>query len=122
MSVLETPRIYFSGQVIWDPITTNNYPQLYDETDAEPVFPKVKKKVAAYRAEAIAAVNGGSWNPDGPHRATFFDAEVSGADLGKGFVQDDPFAGSPASFKGMLVDLEPCGGSSTPLFFHATAL
>jgi hypothetical protein len=121
MSVLETPRIYFSGQVTWDPITTNNYPSLYDETDAEPVFPKVAKKVAAYRAEAIGAVNGGSWNPDGTHRATFFDALVSGADLGKGVVQDDAFAGSPANFKGMLVDLEPYGGYTSQLFFDAMA-
>jgi hypothetical protein len=121
MSVLETPRIYFSGQVTWDPITTNNTPNLYDETDAQPVFPKVAKKVAAYRAEAIAGVNGGNWNPDGTHRATFFDALVSGADLGGGVVENDPFAGSPASFKGMLVDLEPYGGYTSQLFFDAMA-
>ncbi len=119
MSVLETPRIYFSGQVTWDPITTNNYARFYDEADAEPVFPKVAKKVAAYRKEAIAAVKGLSWNPDGTHRSTFYDAEVTGADLGKGLVQDDPFAGSPANFIGMLVDLEPYGGVTSQLFFDA---
>ena len=37
MSVLETPRVYFRGQVAWDPITTNNYASFHDETSAEPV-------------------------------------------------------------------------------------
>ena len=30
MSVLDTPRIYFRGQISWDPIVTNNDPELYD--------------------------------------------------------------------------------------------
>jgi hypothetical protein len=59
MSVLETPRIYFRGQVSWDPITTNNYSQRYDEFTGETVFPQVVDKVKAFRAQAIADVAGG---------------------------------------------------------------
>jgi len=121
MSVLETPRIYFRGQVSWDPITTNNYDNYYDETDAETIFPNVQRKVAAFRKEAIAAVDPsiGSWNPHGTHRATFFDAAISGADCGAGLVTDDPFVASPANFLGMLVDAEPYGAFSSQLFFDA---
>jgi hypothetical protein len=118
MSVLETPRIYFQGQATWDPIVTNNYDTFYDETDAETIFPAAVKKVAAFRAEAIAAVGGGNWNPHGTHRATFFDSAISGADLGAGAVANDPFVGSPADFMGMLVDVEPYGAYSSQLFFN----
>ena len=38
MSVLETPRLVFRGQIAWDPITTNNYTQQYDEADARANF------------------------------------------------------------------------------------
>jgi len=120
MSVLETPRIYFRGQVSWDTITTNNTPALYDENSAEPVFPQAVRKVAAFRREAIAAVaTKGNWNPDGTHRATFFDCAISGADLGSGLVTNDPFVAAPANFLGMLVDLEPYGAFSSQLFFDA---
>ena len=37
MSVLETPRLIFRGQVTWDPIVTNNQPQQYDENDSKTV-------------------------------------------------------------------------------------
>lgn len=120
MSVLETPRIYFRGEVSWDPITTNNYDAYYDETSAEPVFPQAVRKVAEFRRDAIAAVTRkGSWNPDGTHRATFFNSVISGADLGSGLVSNDPFVGAPANFLGMLVDLEPYGAFSSQLFFDA---
>jgi len=40
MSILETPRIYFKGNISWDPVTTNNFPPAnrkaaYDEDDCE---------------------------------------------------------------------------------------
>ncbi len=119
MSVLETPRIYFRGQMAWDPIVTNNYSQFYDEIDSQTVFPTTKDKVQAFRTEAINAVVPRNWNPHGTHRSTFFDSAISGADLGGGVVQDDPFVGSPANFMGMLVDLEPYGTISSQLFFDA---
>jgi hypothetical protein len=121
MSVLETPRILFRGQIDWDPIVTNNYSDFYNEMDSETVYPKkVVDRVAAFRARAIEAVAYPkiNWNPHGTHRSTFFEASISGADLGKGTV-DDAFVGSPANFRGMLVDLEPYGAYSSQLFFDA---
>jgi hypothetical protein len=118
MSVLETPRIYFRGQVAWDPITTNNYASFYSEDPSDTVFPDAPSKVAAFRQEAIDAVaTKGNWNPHGTHRSTFFDASVTAADLGKGLITKDPFVSSPVSFIGMLVDAEPYGAYSSQLFF-----
>ena len=56
MSVLETPRLVFRGQITWDPITTNNYTQQYDEADARNNFPTNAEDVAAFRKDAIDAV------------------------------------------------------------------
>ena len=128
MSVLETPRLVFRGQITWDPITTNNYPSLYDENDSRTIFDSSAADVAAFRKEAIADVitkgQGGAnkisnWNPDGTHRATYFDTSVVGVDNGKGLSIDDPIVNCPVSFMGMLVDLEPYGSVSSQLFFDA---
>ena len=121
MSILETPRVYFKGQVTWDPIVTNNDDTFYDEGAAETVFPAAGDKVAAFRKEAIGAVNAadGNWNPHGTHRAVFYDTSVCGVDLGGGVRQDDPFVAAAVRFTGMLVDVEPYGSVSSQLFFDA---
>ena len=121
MSVLETPRILFRGQIAWDPIVTNNRKTFYDENSAETVLPNAastQQQVASFRQEAIAAVvSGGNWNPHGTHRSTFFDTEVTGVDIGMGVDTSDPFVGAPVDFVGMLVDCEPYGSVSSQLFF-----
>jgi hypothetical protein len=121
MSILETPRLYFRGQMAWDPITTNNTSSRYDEGDAVPMYGEAGT-VEQFREAAIAAgmdVVNRNWNPDGTHRSTFFDTSVSGADIGDGLVAEDPFVGAPASFTGMLVDCEPYGSVSSQLFFDS---
>jgi hypothetical protein len=119
MSVLETPRLMFRGQITFDPIVTNNRPTQYDENDARTVFNG--GDVAAFRTAAIAAVfrNGqaGNWNPDGTHRSTFFNTRITGVDIGNGPITADPIVECPVSFTGMLVDLEPYHTSSSQLFF-----
>ena len=118
MSVLETPRILFKGEIAWDPITTNNYDGYYDESKDQPVWPAESDKVKAFRQEAVGAVlSAGNWNPQGTHRSTFYNAAISGVDLGTGVVTSDPFVTSAARFRGMLVDLEPYGAFSSQLFF-----
>jgi hypothetical protein len=117
MSVLETPRILFSGEISWDPIVTNNYPNFYDEDTCEPV--PASGPVQAFRKSAIDAVASGNWNPHGTHRSAFYESAVSGADLGEGVLTDDPFVGAPANFLGMLVDAEPYGGVTSQLFFDS---
>ncbi|HEY0141822.1 MAG TPA: hypothetical protein VGF48_13065 [Thermoanaerobaculia bacterium] len=125
MSVLETPRIYFKGEVAWDPIVTNNYAQFYDEETALPVLPNAKtaaEQVKKFRKGAIQSVgtqgNTLTWNTDGTHRSSFYDTYVGKVDLGAGPV-DDAFTSAPANFLGMLVDLEPYGTLSSQLFYDS---
>jgi len=137
MSVLETPRIIFGGEISWDPIVTNNYKQFYDEDTAWTVF-KRQESVDQFRESVItkeAVYNSshlidpsnpdsgglGNWNPQGTHRSVMYDTFVSGVDLGEGVVHD-PFVGGPVDFKGMLVDCEPYGSQSSQLFFDHLAL
>jgi len=118
MSVLETPRVYFRGQIAWDPIVTNNYPKFYDETTADNV--PAHQDAQAFRARAIQDVTGGgTWNPQGTHKSTFFQTEVSGVDVGAGLDLRDPLVGAPVSFLGMLVDCEPYGTITSQLFFDS---
>lgn len=146
MSVLETPRILFRGNVAWDPIVTNNYTALYDENESESVLPAADTtydRVLAFREEAITDVdptvnqpNGPNrnWDPQGTHRSVFYDlaapdasctesaitdSAISGVDLGGGVSTDDPFVSAPARFSGKLVDLEPYGSFSSQLFFDS---
>jgi hypothetical protein len=120
MSVLQTPRILFKGEISWDPITTNNYNEFYDEDTDSPVWPDVTDKVKAFRQEAINAVCGDlSWDPHGTHRAVFYNTAISGVDLGEGVVTTDPFVKSVVNFMGMLVDLEPYGTFTSQLFFDS---
>ncbi len=122
MSVLETPRVYFRGEVSWDPITTNNYRSNYDEADCEAVFDG-QAGVDGFRQSAIKQVEtGGNWNPDGSHRAMFFETAICGVDTGAGTVTEDPFVGAPIEFAGMLVDAEPYGATSSQLFFDDISL
>jgi len=118
MSVLETPRIYFKGQVTWDPITSNNYNFNYDEDTGETIYPSVIDKVKKFRAQAITQVGTqGNWNPHGTHRVTFFDSAVCGFDVGAGTNTNDHFMNAAVNLQGMLVDLEPFGGISSQIFF-----
>jgi hypothetical protein len=119
MSVLETPRIYFKGEISWDPIVTNNYDSNYDESTGETIFPAAVDKVKAFRDQAIAAAAGGNWNPHGTHRVKFFDSSVSGFDLGAGTKTVDPFVTAAVNMNGMLVDLEPFGAFSSQIFFDS---
>jgi hypothetical protein len=81
MSVLETPRLYFKGEVSWDPIVTNNYgpppPNYeYDEVNCETVLPDgstgntggaklladMENRVQAFRQNAIKTMGQiGNW-------------------------------------------------------------
>ncbi len=134
MSVLETPRIYFKGNVSWDPIVTNNYNSLYSETDLGTIYspplpepptsgvslkPSIQDLASAFRTDAFAQVTPryGNWNPHGTHRVNFFDATVNGADAGQGNWTEDSFVHSAVNLTGMLVDVEPFGSFSSQVFF-----
>lgn len=119
MSILETPRVIFGGSISWDPIVTNNYQNLYDESTSWTVF-EPNQTVEQFREAAISSdsiIGNGNWNPHGTHRSSFYDTEISGMDVGKGVQQTDSFVGSPVNFTGMLVDCEPYGAYTSQLFF-----
>lgn len=115
MSVLDIPRIYFRGQMAWDPIVTNNYSQLYDIATSKPRLGA--GTVADYRERARQAIPRGNWNVHGTHRSIFFETTVTGVDLGCGLQVDDALVGAPVSFAGKLVDLDPYGATTSQLFF-----
>ena len=124
MSVLETPRIIFGGNISWDPIVTNNYPTLYDEATCWTKF-EPNETVEQFRQAAASedwVINNGNWNPQGTHRSVFYDAYISGVDLGSGVEKQDAFVSSPVYFEGMLVDCEPYGGYTSQLFFDEMSL
>ncbi|MCF3973983.1 hypothetical protein [Paracoccus salsus] len=126
MSVLEIPRIYFKGDIAWDPVTTNNYPKnsapaAYDEKASEAILNTTAVDggtVAAFRKAAIdEVVSVGNWNPHGSYRSPFFNTSITGVDTGSGLDTRDPFVSAPVDFVGMLVDAEPYGAFSSQLFF-----
>ena len=118
MSVLDTPRLTFRGQITWDPIVTNNDPTLYSEAASEPILGG--STALQYRAERIAnmAVER-NWNIDGTHRSVLFATTVTGVDVGAGPTTDDPVVGVPLELNGMLVDADPYGFRSSQLFYDS---
>lgn len=130
MSILEFPRIYFNGEISWDPITTNNntmptWDANYDEAGADPQLngnTVTSAKVSAYRQAALDQIPGQNWNPAGTHRSVFYNCCVSGVDTGSGLDTTDPFVSAPVDFAGMLVDSEPYGPYSSQLFFDSIHL
>lgn len=120
MSVLDTPRVYFRGEITWDPMVTNNFDQLYDLATGKP---KLNGGTAAdYREQARQTIVQGNWNVHGTHRSAFVETTVSGVDRGRGLELDDPLVGVPVAFAGMLVDLDPYGSSSSQLFFDSLSV
>lgn len=127
MSILEFPRVYFRGEVAWDPVTTNNYPvgqapAAYDEIGCDSTLNSARvltaAQVAGFRQAAINEVgSAGNWNPAGSYRCPFYNTYISGVDLGDGLDTADAFAKAPVGFTGMLVDCEPYGAFSSQLFF-----
>ena len=124
MSVLETPRIYFRGEITWDPVTTNNFRQLYDEDKDVPLLPAVPagappgtRREDVFREVARRAVSDGNWNPHGTHRVHLVGVRVSGVDRGAGVQVDDDLVGSVVTLEGKLVDAEPYGANSSQIFF-----
>jgi len=99
----------------WDPMVTNNRPDLYDLRTGKPKLDG--GTVAGYREKARQEIVQGNWNMHGTHRSTFVETTVSGVDRGNGLESADAAVGVPVSLTGMLVDLDPYGSTSSVLFF-----
>jgi hypothetical protein len=113
----------FGGKISWDPIVTNNYNTLYDESTAWTILQR-QNSVEEFRKNSQSKewIENGNWNPQGTHRSRFYNSYVNGTNIGEGVSDDDPFVGSPVNFVGMLVDCEPYGSLSSQLFFDGLTL
>src|SRR6185369_9501607 len=107
MSILNLPRIVFSGYTDWNPNTVNNSATIYDEVTAEPV-PQTGvawDQFVAWLLESNGSTDpnalqpNGSWNVFGDHGVVFkndagYGATITGATLASGPVSSDPLIGS----------------------------
>src|SRR5262245_28536821 len=98
MSVLGFPRLYFRGEISWDPGLANNMAGLFDPQAVQLRLPggvtidQLKAFIAA-NAEAL-----GIWNFYGSHDSAFEKAQiVGGAGLDGSAVLQDPLIGRQLS-------------------------
>lgn len=97
MSVLQYPRIHFTGEIDWNPSTVNNSPSRgYDKTNVKvdlskvPGVSKPDELLDHLLAEALdekgrpTAYPNGGWNVYGDHGCWFHDTRVCSVDLGEG--------------------------------------
>ena len=116
MSVLETPRLYFSGKCTWDPIVTNNTSNYWDIKTSKPTEPLTS--ASAYREEVDDQIaSHRNWNPQGTHRSVFYETYVNGIDSGGGLSTEDALVKVPVKLNAMLVDIDPYVSNSSQLFF-----
>ena len=145
MSVLNLPRLVFSGFTDWNPDTVNNSASIYNEDTAAPVpQPGVAwDQFVAWLLQSNGSTNPaalqphGSWNVYGDHGVTFINpdgatkgAKITGATLTSGPVASDPLIGSSVQIAGLsfsdtdgpaparLVDIEPYGPFTSQIFYE----
>ena len=107
MALLQLPRIYFSGEISWDPGVTNNFGEVFDAAQVTLNVPPGMTLREFRQALPPLAADNGSWNHFGTHRAAFEQVKVTGAslDFAQPVVQQDPLIGRAITLVGKLVDL-----------------
>lgn len=136
MSVLNLPRLNFSGQALWNPDTANNSPGVYNETTLQqnPDIPPATfvdwlESLSTNLPPGQSGLNG-SWNTYGDGGCWFRDVAVGGVQLAYGESNsDDPICGSVLRIVGQsfnpslefppsrMVDVAPYQSSTTQIFF-----
>ena len=149
MSVLNLPRLVFSGFTDWNPDTVNNSASIYNEQTAEPIpQPGIAwDQFVAWLMQSNGATTpaklqpNGSWNVFGDHGVSFMNpdgttegAKITGATLASGPVAADPLIGSAVRISGLvysdsasaaparLVDIEPYGPFTSQIFYETVAI
>lgn len=125
MSVLETPRLYFTGRWTWDPIVTNNSPGFWDIATSKPTPPITDAGAYRKRIDDLipgTATIGSNWNPQGTHRSVFYETGVRAVDRGDGRTEDDELVNVPVDFSSMLVDVNPYAPNTSQLFFDSLSV
>lgn len=120
MSTLTFPRIYFRGEMSWDPAVSNNPAGLFDPVNvgiADPLPPGVTLDTLK---QFIIDNDGGGWNYFGTHNSAFLTdrTKVTGGAiaLGNAAAATDPLIRRPLDLRGKLVDLDAATVISTQLF------
>lgn len=141
MSVLNLPRLNFSGESVWNPDTPNNSPGVYDENTlqqnpsiAPADFVKWLTSLSSSPPPGQAGLNG-SWNTYGDGGCWFRNTKIAGVQFDYGQTAgDDPICTDPGallqivgdSFRdsgpgatppARMVDVAPYQSTTTQLFF-----
>ena len=107
MSVLAFPRMYFRGNVSWDPAVSNNDPNYYDGVTARAKLAPGQTPIQ-FREQLIATTaQRGDWNYYGTHICRFERARIVGGALPASAADGDPLIDRPVRLAGKLVDLDP---------------
>jgi hypothetical protein len=118
MSVLGFPRLYFRGEISWDPGLANNADGLFDPESVELIVPDGITIDQLKRFIATNAEDLGIWNFYGTHDTAFEQVQVvGGAALDGSAVADDPLIGRQLSLRGKLVDLDAAAANGSQVFF-----
>ncbi|MBG6077806.1 hypothetical protein [Polaromonas sp. CG_9.11] len=123
MSITSFPRLYFKGDMSFDPSLSNNF-EIYDQSNVTLDMDELKAAVPGattleqFRRGLPQALRR-SWNHYGTHRAVFeSNMQVTGVSLKFGEVETtDALVQRQVKMKGKLVDLSPHTDNGTQVFF-----
>ncbi|QFS42574.1 hypothetical protein [Nostoc sphaeroides] len=128
MSVLSLPRLYFTGEVSWNPSTPNNFPELYNQGNNTANTNGASED--KFTKEVITI--GNSWNFYGDHSSKFVadNTKIVGGTLpdGRAANSGDNLVGTPVQIignifnnhptAGRLVDVDPYASWTSQIFFN----
>lgn len=150
MSILFLPRLYFQGEISWNPDTANNSNPYYDENTDSVNLSSPCVTYDTFKTYMMAIKNGGNirsgWNYFGDHGCEFVNDKTLQVD-GKPFVtsitggtlpdgtyvnQNDPIITQPVQILGntfggqasppRLVDVDPYSVNSSQIFFDKVSI
>lgn len=128
MSITAFPRLYFKGEMSFDPSLSNNF-DVYDQVNV--ALDEAALRAAVPGATTLEQFRHGlpqgldrSWNHFGTHRAVFeSNMTVTGVSLDFGTLGTiDPLVQKQVKMKGKLVDLSPHTDNGTQVFFDLVQL
>lgn len=119
MSLLRYPRLYFAGEISWDPGVTNNSTTFFDAENVRLNLPAGMTLAQFKQNLPMTAAGGGSWNHFGTHRAVLEKVTVTGVSLDPALPvgTTDSLVGKPLAMAGKLVDLDAATVFGSQVFF-----
>ena len=148
MSILSLPRIYFTGEIFWNPDTTNNYRQNYNESDNAVTTPLPEgvtyDSYKEYMMTSQESVIPSGWNYYGDNACNFVNYDdtlakktrIVGGTLPdrRDVMAEDPIIGKGVQIIGnsfnaqttlppcRLIDVDPYSSWSSQIFFDSLAI